>query len=367
MKSRKKRGQGASKVNKTLKVKLVGRNKVKVREGHLNPLELIVKTVKDCNQQGIIGGATTEIALKNEKSFLHATSKKGVSLIENDTQLFSGKLPSLDNSLLDIIYVDVLDSYLLASEAKLYRKDIDGRPLRLFMDLICGLRFGACLRYSKIKQRVVVNKDGSNIAVINPKTRKIEIEVRATFRDQIRDFRLFGQHENRVVAVTTDGYALLYSLDHANKRGVIDQYQLNLSQERQESAGCLAVCPKNKYVLVEVQARVLPRIIILKLTQDSIVKTACIDQESKAYGGYGIALECFGYVGTHITWVALTNNYWETPVTSYGYDTKTGEFCHRRLAVFHEEKNTHRLHRIGSKFYYIGAGGRLMSLRAKYK
>ena len=134
-------------------------------------------------------------------------------MIENGTHLFSNKFLDHGNDLSDLVYVIALNFYLLGTDSMLFRKDIGNKPPYPFMKEKCaGNRAVAGLRYSKLHQRIIINKEWKNISVLNPKTRKIEIEITKSVGNEIREFKLFGKNENRVVSITEDGHILLYSL-----------------------------------------------------------------------------------------------------------------------------------------------------------
>ena len=129
-------------------------------------------------------------------------------------QIYSVEFPGEYRDLNDMIYFPPLDCYLLACYDKIYRKDIDGQHPYLYMELKCGTREGAHFRYSNIHQRLVIAKDCLKISVLSPETKEVEIEVQKNLEGLIQDFRLFGEQEDRVVAITATGFVLLFSLDY---------------------------------------------------------------------------------------------------------------------------------------------------------
>ena len=321
----------------------------------IDRLKLTVEIVKDCKEEGVIGGHWTHLALKSQNSYLICTFLKGLKIIENGSQIFSRMLTQNYNIILDAVYIACLNCYLIASNSKLYRKDINNKPPYFFMSVQCGFKPGAYLRYSKVNQRLVINKDSTNICVVNPSTRKIEVELKKSVGSYIIDFRLFGDWENRVISVTKDGYVILYNLDCDQKRGQVDShYKIKMIEERREWPGSLAVCKRNLYVFVEIGAGYCSRNVILKLRQEGLVQIACIDQ---------YALESFGYIESHILWVGLS---WSSngPVQIFDYDTENGEFNELvDKRVSHQEYLPYKLHRLGDSLFYAGKKGKFMSLR----
>ena len=338
------------------------------KELRLEDLKIAVERVRDWKGEDNIGDRVTHIAMKNHNSYLVGTYGSGLQVVESGEQVYSGELPIDDNFLRDIVYVPLVKSYFIASRYKPYRKAINDKPPSLYMDVLCGSRYGAYLRYSEINQKLIINKDRKNISVINPKTKKIDIEVKKIVGKDVRDFRLFGEKENRVVAVTWDGYLLLYGLKYAQRSGsLISNQHLELIEERMERPKSIAVCEKNKYVFLEIGQSHNPficsRLVILKLSYNTFTKMASIDQFSQKIGEK-YAFECFGYAERHILWVGLSreNNGF---VQIYSYDTQAGEL--RELEdkrIKHQECEPYKLHRVREKFYYTGKNGKLLSLSA---
>ena len=339
---------------------------VKEPQLSLEDLKLNVNIVKDWKEERVIGGSHTHLAFKNENNYLIGTDGEGLKLILNDTPLFSGGLPEDGSVLLDIAYIPPLDFYLLASDEKIFRKDIDDKPAYPFMSIECGYRNGACLRYSSLNQRLIVPKGGNSISVINIETKEVEIEVVKAVGNEIQDFRVFGEQEDKVISVTQDGHILLYALDYAQKQGsVIAQHQVTLSDERNEAALGVAVCGKNDYALVELvqnhPATISSRLMVFKVSGDTLVQTASIDQYSQKIK-YNWALESFGYSGSHSLWVGLSRDYKE-PAKLYSFSTEAAELKEledKRVST--QETHPEKLHRLGRKLYYTGYEGQLVSL-----
>ena len=337
------------------------------RELRIKHLELEVEKVKDCKKTGVVGGDCTLLAVKNNFSYLIATSKKGLTLVEEAAQIYSGMHPVAYGSLRDIAYIPPLDCYLMAHEDKLYRKDIDDKTAYLFMDIKCGWRPGCCFRSSNTDQRLVTVKDMSKISVIDLEARKIEMEMEKKLGNEIMDFKLFGEEQRRIVSVTKDGYVILYNLGSGRRRGgVTDCKEIEQMEEREEGGNSVAVCERNEYVLVEVRKSVHPflcsRMLVFKLNRDSLVMTAGIDLFSQKIG-FKCALESCGYGDGRALWVGLTRDD-KGPIQLYGFDTRSGELDELvDKRVSHQEKYPRNLHYLKGKFYYTGSKGKVMSLR----
>ena len=334
------------------------------KQVRVEDLELVVEKIRNCHQEGLIGGNSTHIAVKNEKSFMIGTHfLKGIRVIEEESEVYSGKLHVRDASLYDIIYIPPVNSYFLASETKLYRKDIDDKPPYLFIDMNCGYRVGACLRYSRLHERMIINKDSRNISVIDPETKEIEIELERIGKGKIMDFRLFGEDQDQVVSVTEDGHVILIGLDYEEKRARVSQSEVKMIVEREDRPRSIAVCDENHFVLVEIgqwrKPYICSRTILFEVRDGILVNLASIDQHSQEIGCKW-ALECLGYFGVNVLWLGLSRN---GPVQVYAYNIETGKLKELEdKGVSHEEKYPLRLHRLNDKFYYTGYNGRFMSL-----
>ena len=329
----------------------------------IDGLEVSVDKLKDFYKNFVIGMEWTYIALKNPNSFLIGTSSFKFKVIEDDTEVYCGVLPKYENFICGIIYLpEPFNYYLIASKERIFRKHIDNNRAYPFMNVNCGRRAGACFRYSNLNQRLIINKDQKNIIVANPVTKEIEIELENTVGGKIFDFKLVGEQEDRAVAVTEDGYAILYTLYPNEKSGIVAQYKEELLvEERQEKTISIAVCPKNEYVLIEIDCGLIcSRMVILKLSEGTFTKTASLNMYGKTTGSK-YALESYDYVGSHILWVGLS--VFRPQVYLFDFDTETGEF--RELEdkrILHREKYSYKLHRLGNQFYYTGVWGKVYRL-----
>ena len=332
----------------------------------LEELKLAVEKVEDCTQENIIGGEETHLAMKNQNSFLVATSRRGIKVVEGGSTVFSRRVSKSDY-LVDAIYIPHHNFYLFASADDLFRKDIDSKPPYLFMDARCdsGLRSGISFKYSNLHQRLIICKETKIILVINPLSREVEIEVTATKGSYTRDFRLFGKKQENVVSVFSDGYIIVYGLKYSQKTGSVIAYsQIKLDQERKESPQSVSVCDKDQYILVEIGQKnnyaVSSRMLVFKINSGYLTKTASIDLFSQQIG-QKYPLESFGYRENHILWVGLSD--WKTYAQVYDYDVKLGELKElESLRECHKEKRPMKLHSLDGKLYYIGYRGQLMRL-----
>ena len=235
----------------------------------------------------------------------------------------------------------------------------------------CGNRAGAFLRYSKACQRLIINKNGRKISLINPKTKKIELKMGVSFGEQIFDFRVFREEkEQRVAALTENGFIAVYSLGCGQKRGEISHLQLELNEEERERPVSLAVsCTKKKlvYVLVELQAvGFRSKMKLFKITKKGLIIIAGIEHCCRKIGSK-LALEFLSDFGSHLLWVGLSSRKKGVAIV-IDFNTETGEL--KRLGYAggrSREKYPYKMVRFGDKLYYTGKYGRVVSLSLNLK
>ena len=158
----------------------------------LNP-SVFIKNVSNQAFGTIIGSNTTFLAVKNKTSFMLATWKKGLRVVEDGSEVYSENLPSLYGSLRDLVFIEPENCYLMAHDHKLWRKDIDSKPPYVVMEMTCGFRKGASFRYSEPNNRLFVIQNGNAISVVNLEKKLIEIRKDLSPKDMIMDFRLLGE------------------------------------------------------------------------------------------------------------------------------------------------------------------------------
>ena len=342
-------------------------------------LWLHIEAVAQHKHQDFIGDQWTHLAVKNENSYMIGTTQKGLKVMEDGAQVFLGKLQiddtdniDLFNSiegpwLADLIYVNSLNCYFMDFNDKLYRKDIDDRPPYKYMDVICGLRLGASFRYSQLHERLIICKDDKTLSVINLESKTIEIDIEKDIGNNIWEFRLFGEEENRVVALTDDAEIVLYEIDYQEKTGsVVAHYEIDLMDIRNEKPQSIAVCSGGQYVVVEIgqydEPCISSRTMIFRLIGGRIVQMASIDNDSNQIQ-HKLALECYGYLGAHIFWVGLSKGT-HGVVQVYGYDIVTEELKEiGNMRFGHNELNPVKIHRLGEELYYTGKNGSLMKMK----
>ena len=335
---------------------------IKSSEKRIQNMQISVQNTLDPSEQGLIGGRDTLLALKDVSSCLVGTSKKGIKLVELGSIKYKVNMSS---TILDIIYAENLDCYFLLDDAlNIYRKNIDERPPSIFMKIDAGLQVGKSLQYSNLHDKLVICNNKTSISVINVHTKEIEIDLRKKRGDGIAFFKLFGDKEDRVMCGTTDGILLFARLDYSKKRGLINSYtRYDLRKERNEMFTAIAFCSKNEYVLMEIgrkkgQMKFSSRTLIAKVAQDKLEILAKIDHKTRS-PCLKYALECIGYDGCHLLWVALTKEV-NSKVKIYNFETDSLRF--RELdqkSIPAQDSNPLKITKLGQYFYYCGNKGQI--------
>ena len=336
----------------------------------INNFEVEVECLSAPRSKVITGDSATFLALMSESSFMVATNKKGIKVVKNGVQVYSGLLPLIDGELKglkDTIFIESLDCFLLCYNNTLWRKNLDGTRPSLFMDVLCGGRDGACLQNSKIHKKIVISNHLNNLLVIDLQRRQVDIELKNTFGGCIRDFKIFGENEDRVLCLTRNGDLILFGIDFDQKSSlVIGDFRFGLKRKRNEGPLSMAICDKSRYVLVDIvsfQSELLSsRMILFEVERNTIKMKACLDVFNQKIQ-YSLGLGCYGYVENHILWVGLSTER-KGFVRVFDFNRKTGELkemIDRRQG--HQEWGTFKILRFGEKFYYTGCFGKLMTLR----
>ena len=124
---------------------------------------------------------------------------------------------------------------------------------------------------------------------MNLQNDQVEIEVKKSIGGKIRGLRLFGEQEDRVIALTQDGYLILYNLDFSKSKGsMLDYSSIKMLGFRKEGGQSISVDDNNEYAFVEIGQSEHPcicsRMFVFKISGDSLIKKASIDQYSQSIG-----------------------------------------------------------------------------------
>ena len=331
--------------------------------------EIEIKNLGDYQTDEIIGSLDSLVALKSKDSYLIATKDKGILVIEDKHIVYKKSLPRVCKGLIDAVYVETLKSYFFCNETQIYKKGANSAEPVPFLEISCSGNFGKALRYSKVNQKLIVVQDFDEIAVVNLFTRKIEIELEKLEGNEIVDFSLFGSLEERLIALTHNGWISLfnYKIEKLGKES-----RLKIPFWRMETADALTVCSQSRYFcvaltsLTEEEAEVSSRIAIYEVQGNIICFRGALDllpQELSVIS----SLTFVGYLGSQLVFLALECG--EGTAHLFGFEKKdpTNKLVTELtgLKVKHEELNPCRPVKLGGEFVYVGFGGQLLSLSFK--
>ena len=159
----------------------------------------------------------------------------------------------------DITYVSCIDSYLVNTSEVIYRKDIDKGEAYFFLAFHPPQnKFGDTFRYSLLNQRVIIIRDFDRISVVDLQRKEIEFEVLKSLGNDLSIFRVFGNQEEKVAAVTNDCHIVIYSLDYTKKTGsVTTSFKIQQVSEdlegQSELANALSICNNHEYFFINLE------------------------------------------------------------------------------------------------------------------
>ena len=329
-------------------------------------LEVTLEEVVD-HSGPTIGLNYSFLALKNSTSYAIATSIKRLFVVEDEAQAYSDRLYGSSKFLRDLVYIDHLDCYLLNQNNRIYRKKIDERVPSPFIRLHCGYERGRCLLYSKLNRRLIIPIQGKNIAVVNLERKQVEIQIKMQQRPYIRDFKLFGRRENKIVWVVSGGSINRCSISYDLKKITTkSSSQLRLLQERNEVVSGLEVGEQGKLLLVGLESKNLnfsSRIIIFELKSRVIVPLTILDEVAQRLPTKKI-LSFFSCFGRHIVWACFS----KSEARFYDFDLDSlnlKEIAEKR--VDYGDEDPLKVVRISQDLYYVGKKGKLMKFGIRLK
>ena len=322
--------------------------------------------ITNVSDSEIIGGHWSFFAFKNPTSFAIGTSGNGMKVIENSKLIHSVPFPTgVLADLLDIIYIEQLDCYLLNYNDNIYRKDIDDKPPYLYMDINSNWRVRKFFRYSKVNQRLFVISS-AKLKVINLLRKQVEIEIRINREEsEFVDFRLLGLKEKKLFYLTVKGNIKMCSLSYDLKKICTrTNFKIQPFEGRREIWRYITVCDKSKYLFVhssEQYSSKSSRMMVLEVKERSLVPLAEIN-EFQLNTRLKSTLGFWRYIGEHILWAAP--NKLEGSIHIYDFNTESGELKELtdEKRVKHEEFYVYKLSRLEDRLYYAGNRGEIMEL-----
>ena len=326
---------------------------------------LKVEQVSTHEHRDLIGDDWTFLALKSPTCYMIATHKRGLKVIENNVEVYCAELPIPLTSLVNIAYIDHLDSYIFNNRGKLFRKDINDKPPYLCLDMLPQWNPGAILLYSKVNKRLIVNENWNDIAILNLERKGSEILIKSKVGNTINEIKLFGRDERGLISLTNYGEIHLTIINYQMKKVFANNnFKIQLKQGRTEISRCFAICEKFKYALVEIISQYTDRtsrMVILTIKNSRFLSIRATFDFYLDFLDPKNLLEFYGYFGNHPLWVGLSEK--DGDCCFFDYDTKEKELKELvEKRVSHQEYEPWKIQRCGNHLYYTGYGGRVMRL-----
>ena len=328
-----------------------------------------VQEIKNHKSDGV-GSPITYLAMKNEISYAIGTSSKVLKVIENCKDIYKNTVPIRNHRLIDIVYIDHRNCYLLNFQNnKIYRKDIDEHDPYPFMDVSSISRVGCSFRYSKLnKKLILVSNRLKRVSVLNLERRKVEYEVLKGNKEQnIFDFKLFGVRQNREVCLCRNGSIYLFLFNYPLKKLCSrSHHRIDCIEDRVEYGESIAICDKNRYVLVELRGLEnflkCSRMFVFEIVGNQLVFKTYLDK-FKLNIRYKMAIECCGYFHAEIIWIGFSDGR-KGLAQMYAYDVQAEtmrELNNNRRR--HGEFRPFKIHRFGYHLYYSGSKGKFKRIK----
>ena len=343
-------------------------------KNEFNDQDLSIKIKKTKDFLGEFNGYDhTFLAMKSTKTYMIATTYRGTTLIKDYKKIYSGYLPKGAYFSGNMFYSKHLDCIFLVSGPQLLRKDLDDKPPYFYMKLPGKLqRYCKAFRYSNIHSKLVYRvKESHSIAIIDLILRKQTFWLKHNLGSSIKDIKLFGKKENKLLAVTKKGDLVLFVLEFLKKKVLafksqrIEFFNQKKYSSYFEKPRTVSVCDQNKYALVQLEfsgtRAELSRLLIFLIDRTTLSLRTVLDQRGMDISNMH-ALECFGSFFEHLIWVGLAFNKPYT-VALYDYDLEKNELREiEKGSVSHQELYPFEMYRFGDSFYYSGLNGTVTRL-----
>ena len=216
-------------------------------------------------------------------------------------------------------------------------------------------------------------KNDTILVVTNLLTGEVEINLGKGIGGKIMEFKVFGKNEDQIIAITDDGYLILYKIDYLSRNGWVEtHYKISLLEERKERLLSIAVCKESGYALVEIEgyrtnARrpISSRMMVFEVRQGSLIWKRSSDQfDQDLKSKHTLQCEERSPRG-HILWTGLTKEEdGFIQVFDYEIEAEFIELVGKR--VRHQVRNPIKSQHIERKAYYSGSQGKVMRYSLDY-
>ena len=334
---------------------------------------LSVEEVANHQEEGIIGGAQTQICFKNKNNYLIATKGKGWKLIREGETLSSS---AIDYRTLrygfDLYHDKESDAYFISSNGKIYRKKVDKNPPKLFF--VINNAQEPLVEFDLGDRIMIFQEDKKSLIFVNKTNKKVEFAGRDEYYwFDVMMFNLSSESQKNKYKRRMRAKEIRYHRDSSGSSSPAPSCDLGPEGEGLNHK-LIVNCPKRQlqcYFISEFcwEGGHLSRFSVVKLFDISD------KNRSKAYEVIGsvrydnssifdlIFAHCFGYFGDHLLFMVVSGGEGGYALL-FDFNTKTGELREVEAArCLNGEVDVQRLHPIDTDLYYTGKLGRVMKLK----
>ena len=208
----------------------------------------IIEEIGSDQEKYIIGGKDTYLCMKDESSYLLATSGCGLKLIEDKEVLYTGILPKDAKKIQAIFFAENLNCYFFMTAELIFRKDINSGAPYLYYEIPFSAYFYPNFRYSQKHDFLAFAKSSEMISILNLKDKEEEeMSLSIGKKNFLSRFEFFGEKEDSFITLENRNQLVLYSFDYdTNQRAVLGVHVIE-----NEKARNLAVSSDFQYCLVQ--------------------------------------------------------------------------------------------------------------------
>ena len=320
-----------------------------------------VEMIADHSHCEVLGEFDTQIAIKNNDSYMIVTTLEGAEIIEKGNKVFSGLLPRYGTELIDVIYYEPQDCYFLNLSFKLFRMNIQPPYKFTPLNLQCSSKVTSSLRVCSSSERILVSKSSGHISVYDPVRNQIEFKVRMFQSIEIENFVCFGSLQCSVIGISLCGKLAVSRLSIKRRKVLaVSQYQLKMMEERSEHPNTVTICPDHQTFCVgftgysqELADYLNSRIQVMSLRGNQISEKYVLDQWKEEIPQL-LSFDYFSVVESKMIFLALAQSD-DGLIFQYGLNLEDGrlEELKEKMNVSGSE-NPIKLCRLGNKVYCIG-------------
>ena len=340
----------------------------------INSIKPKIDQIRPSQDSPFIGGNITLIAVKNETSYLLATNKRGLVLIENDQIMFQDLLPQNCMSLLDLLYIPDHDFYLMCHNKQVYKKDIDHLQAYLYLPNVkCFGWPKQCIKYSRVNERIFINSGSKEIVIFNPRNVSMRFTISSILGNLNADFTLFEKSEKFLMFLTLDCRLGVQEVEYnEQKSSVIDMKKLPARDFLIKETGCsLAVDPACEFVCVSTrgtksQKNFIMRYIVYGLKNNLIGRVKHIFNCWREEIPFQFVFRSLGQIESKIMFFGLSGvEASSDDIFFIGFDLEKQKIEVVTQARLFQDRPTRVLamDKVGGKFYCCGQRGGVYELK----